>query len=95
MFEPGKAQEVGLIDSVLGRDEFFREAAAEAGLDPDETRVVAPRQPTALEALFGVRRSFGTSLPLAEAGDTAVVSANFCGGATPLVFSGDLAAVCG
>lgn len=95
VFEPGRAEELGLVDGTLGRDEFFREAATLAGLDPDDTAVVAPSGPTGLEALFGVERAFGQALPISvpDAGQ-AVLNAGICGGNAPLVFAGDLASVC-
>lgn len=92
VYEPGRAQELGLIDDVLGREEFFRAAATRAGLDPDDTRVVATRLPSAFEAIFGVRRPVGQAIPISG---SEPVSARFCDGRGPLVFAGDLATVCG
>lgn len=96
LFEPEAAKANGLIDDVMGRDEFFRHVAEQAGLDPDDTRVEAVRPPGAWESLFGVSRAFGHA-PAAEqgAGIEPVLSNSICGGAQPLVFAGDLAGVCG
>ncbi|MCG6567970.1 S49 family peptidase [Tessaracoccus sp. ZS01] len=96
LFDPETAKEHGLIDDIMGRDAFFRHAAEAAGLDPDNTRVEATRQPTAWEALLGAQRAFGEA-PAVEQGPGMVpaVSRALCGGGQPLAFSGELAAVCG
>lgn len=94
MFEPGKAQAIGLIDATMGRDEFFRHAATQAGLDPDQTQVVTAKAPSAFEALLGMTRAYGASAPVTAKPGT-VVSASFCGTTSPLVFAGPLSAVCG
>ncbi|MEO7588317.1 MAG: S49 family peptidase [Arachnia sp.] len=88
------AEKVGLIDGTLNREDFFRKAAAEAGLDPDETVVQVVSKPSGFQALLGASRAAGASLPLAELGEGHRVSTSFCGGSTPLVFAGDLAGVC-
>lgn len=95
LFEAGKAEELGYVDGTLGRDEFFREAATLAGLDPEDTEVVRLAAPGAFEALFGVERVWGQSRPLEPAAGVVSVNAGLCGGRAPLVFAGDLAAVCG
>lgn len=95
VFGNAQAEENGLIDGTLNREEFFMKAATEAGLDPANTVVQATSQPTGLEALLGATRSVGSALPVAELGDGQRVSTAFCGGFTPLVFAGDIAAVCG
>lgn len=95
VYEPGRAEELGFIDGTLGREEFFREAAVEAGLDPDDTAVEALSGPTGFEALFGVERRFGTSLPVSADSPRAVLNRDLCGGTQPLVIIGDPAAVCG
>lgn len=96
MFDPETAQGHGLVDGVMGRDEFFRHAAQQAGLDPDDTRVEAVRAPTAWESLLGVTRPFGQA-PAVEQGAGIVpgVSNPFCGGGQPLAFAGEVASVCG
>ena len=88
------AEKVGLIDGTLNREEFFRKAATEAGLDPEDTVVEILQPPSGLSALLGATRPAGASLPIAELGEGHRVSTSFCGGSTPLVFAGDLAAVC-
>ncbi len=95
IFGNDQAEENGLIDGTLNREEFFMKAATEAGLDPAKTVVQVTRQPTGLEALLGASRSVGSALPVSELGDGHQVSTAFCGGITPLVFAGELAAVCG
>lgn len=96
MFDPDSAQANGLIDAIMGRDEFFRYAAEQAGLDPDDTRVEAVRAPSAWEALLGAERAFGTAPAVDQGpGISPDVSAAFCAGGQPLVFAGDLPAACG
>ncbi len=95
LFSNEDAQDNGLIDGTLNREEFFTEAATRAGLDPEDTVVEIASDPTGLEALLGASRSVGSALPVAELGDGHQVSTVFCGATTPLVFSGELAAVCG
>lgn len=95
IFSNDEAQEVGLIDGTLNREEFFTKAATEAGLEPEDTVVEVVEGPTGLEALLGASRAMGTSLPIAELGEGYQVSTGFCGGQTPLVFTGKLSAVCG
>lgn len=96
LFDPARAEEVGLIDGVLGRDEFFRHAAAEAGLDPADTRIEAIRPPSGWEALLGASRAYGAA-PAVEQGPGILPALNpaFCNSTQPLAFTGDLASVCG
>ncbi|RMB59805.1 S49 family peptidase [Tessaracoccus antarcticus] len=94
VFGNDDAERVGLIDGTLNREEFFRKAAVEAGLDPEETVVQALQPPTGLEALLGASRPAGSALPIAELGEGHRVSTSFCGGGAPLVYAGDLAGVC-
>lgn len=96
IFETGKAEELGYIDGTMGREEFFREAATRAGVDPDDTAVVRLAAPGAFESLFGIERVWGQAPALEPtAGELPFINASICGGRTPLVFTGDLAAVCG
>ena len=95
IFSNNEAKDNGLIDGTLNREEFFTKAATEAGLDPTKTVVEVASTPTGLEALLGARRAVGAALPIAELGTGHEVSTAFCSGLTPLVFTGDLAAVCG
>lgn len=96
IFDNARAKELGLIDSTMGREEFYRHAATEAGLNPDDTEVLAIQEPTGLEALFGATRALGHA-PAAQqgAGISPVLSTAICGGREPLVFAGDLSAACG
>ena len=95
LYDSVRAQDYGLIDGVLGRDEFFRHAAEAAGLDPEDTRVEAIAQPSAWEAFLGVERPFGVA-PAAETGDgvVPVLSPAFCHAAQPLALSGSVERLC-
>lgn len=96
LYDGSRAEAHGLIDGVLGRDEFFRHAAEAAGLDPDDTRVEAVRQPSAWEAFLGVQRPFGVAPAVhGSQGVAPVLSPVFCRATQPLAYSGDLSAVCG
>lgn len=95
LFEPAMAQEYGLIDGVMNRDEFFRHVAEGAGLEPDNTVVEQVAAPSAFEELFGMTRSWGQAPAMeARSGEESLVNQNFCSGVAPLVYSGDLTAVC-
>ena len=54
LFGTEGAEANGLIDDTMGRDEAFRHFAEAAGLDPDNTRVVAPQPPSPWAQLLGV-----------------------------------------
>lgn len=95
IFSTDEAEDNGLIDGTLNREEFFTQAATEAGLDPEDTVVQVVNAPSGLEALLGATRPVGRALPIAELGEGHRVSTAFCGGNAPLVFSGGLSAVCG
>ncbi|MCC2593248.1 S49 family peptidase [Tessaracoccus sp. OS52] len=96
VFEPGKAEAVGLIDGTLGRDEFYREAATQAGLDPDDTVVEALAAPGPFESLLGIERVHGAAPALEPAaGELPFLNRGICGGTAPLVFAGDVSLVCG
>lgn len=96
VFDPVTAEANGLIDGTMGRPEFFRHAAEAAGIDPESFAVDQILPPTGWASLFGIHRAHGTALPLeARAGKEAVVNQSFCDPATPLVFAGDIQAVCG
>ncbi|MFV0427862.1 MAG: S49 family peptidase [Arachnia sp.] len=96
LFSNEDAQRLGLIDAVMGRDEFFRSAAESSGLDPDDTVVETVLPPTGFLSMLGVDRAAGASLPAAALeGGALTVSQDFCGTSQPLTFAGDLTAVCG
>lgn len=96
LFDPITAESHGLTDGTMGRVEFFRHAAERSGLDPDHFAVDQIAAPTGFSSLLGIERAHGVALPLeARAGRESVVSQNFCDPATPLVFAGDIKAVCG
>ena len=92
------AEANGLIDDTLGRDEAFRHFAEKAGLDPNNTKIVAPEPPSPWAQLLGVEaRVYGQALPARpEAGQPARVTSTLCSGSfTVLAWHGDLASVCG
>lgn len=98
LFDPDAAKANGLIDEVMGRDEFFRHAASAAGLDPDKTRVEAAVSGDGLAALLGVTQLHPVGqAPAVEQGEgiTPALSRTICSGTQPLVFAGDLRTVCG
>lgn len=95
LFTAEEAVANGLADKVMGREEFFRHAATTAGLDPATTMVETVAKPSALQGLLGAKRAWGVSLPLSELGPGAVVSPGLCAATRPLVFAGDVRAVCG
>lgn len=95
IFNAQEAVANGLADKVMGRDEFFRHAATTAGLDPADTVVEAVGKPTAFQELLGAKRAWGASQPLSELGQGAVVSPSLCAATQPLVYAGDVRAVCG
>ena len=96
LYDSVRAQEYGLIDGVLGRDEFFRHAAEAAGLDPADTRVEAVLPPSTWEVFLGVERPFGVA-PAAKTGDgvVPVLSSAFCRATWPLALAGSLDGLCG
>lgn len=98
LFDAQAAKANGLIDDVMGRDEFFRHAAEAAGLDPAETRVEAGIVNMGLMAsLLGVEagRPVGQA-PAAKqgVGIVPVLSPAICSGQRPLVYAGDFSGVC-
>ncbi|NLE99067.1 MAG: S49 family peptidase [Propionibacterium sp.] len=97
VFATDQAQEYGLIDGVMGRDEFFRHAAETAGLNPDDTRVDSLSYPAGfLDSLLGIERLYGQS-PVVEqgAGVTPSLSTAICGPTSVLAHHGSLTAACG
>lgn len=98
LFGTEGAEANGLIDDTMGRDEAFRHFAEAAGLDPDNTRVVAPQPPSPWAQLLGVEaRVYGQALPARpEGGQPARVTSTLCSGSfSVLAYHGDLASVCG
>lgn len=96
VFDPVTAESHGLTDGTMGRTEFFRHAAEVTGINPDSFAVEQIMAPTGFASLLGVERAHGVALPLeARAGRESLVSQSFCDPATPLVYAGDLLAVCG
>ncbi|GAA2184258.1 S49 family peptidase [Brooklawnia cerclae] len=96
MFDPDTAVTKGLVDEVMGRSEAFREAASTSGVDPDDTRIVAPSMPGALAQLLGAQaRVPGHNVPLST-GEGLTPTSSLCTGAPAvLAFSGDASQVCG
>ncbi|MBB1515613.1 S49 family peptidase [Tessaracoccus sp. MC1679] len=96
LYDSERAQEYGLIDGVLGRDEFFRHAAEAAGLDPEDTRVEAVRQPSSWEVFLGVERPFGAApAVLTGEGIVPALSPALCRPSQPLALAGSLEVYCG
>lgn len=85
------------IDSVMTRDDAFRHFATAAGLEPADTRVVAPQAPDLFMRLLGAQaRVSGTAPALRpEAGQPARATASFCTSPVPMAYHGSLAAACG
>lgn len=97
IFDPVTAKQKGLVDQIMGPDEAFRHMASEFGIEADKMRVVRPKAPSALESLLGAEaRVYGQSLPLADRGRDAIVTASLCS-ASPqtLAFHGSLKEFCG
>ncbi|NHB85794.1 hypothetical protein G7085_17790 [Tessaracoccus sp. HDW20] len=95
---PDAASANGLIDAVMGRDEFFRHAAEAAGLDPDDTAVEAAMAEVGWASLLGISQALPVGMaPAVEQGPgiTPVLNAGICSGTRPLVYAGDIGAVCG
>lgn len=97
IFANNKSLEYGLIDGVMGRDEFFRHAAETAGLDPDNTRVDAFTYPQSFwSGLLGIERLYGESPVIAQgAGVTPSPSRAICDPTSVLAHHGPVTAVCG
>lgn len=97
IFANDRAQEYGLIDGVLGRDEFFRHAAETAGLDPEDTRVETVTMPQGfLSSFLGIERAYGKS-PVVEQGPgvTPALSPAICAPGTILAHHGPTTSACG
>ncbi len=97
VFGVEKAKEYKLIDGKKGRDEFFRYAAQQAGLDPKDTKV---QQVTAdaglLGSLLGAERAYGQALPAAQGqGVTPVLSEAMCSPRAILALRGPSSSICG
>ncbi|WP_432559023.1 S49 family peptidase [Granulicoccus sp. GXG6511] len=98
LFDNKLAEEHGLIDGTMGADEAYRHFATEAGVDPADTKIVAPAAPTMLQALLGAEnRVPGQALPVeVQSGVRPVTSAAMCGrGPAALAYHGDLGRICG
>ena len=97
IFDPKTAIANGLIDAEMGIEEAYRRAAEVAGVDPDQTKVVAPAVPGLLEQLLGVEaRVYGQAPALEASISPARVTASLCSTTpTVLLFHGSLASICG
>lgn len=96
MFDAQTAKEKHLVDDVLGRDEAFRQIARDAGVDPDQTRLVTDSEPGLLSSLMGSRKQpFGHGDAL-TAGEGTRASSSLCTGSpSVLAWTGDTNAMCG
>lgn len=93
-----RAEEVGLIDATMGRDEAFRHFAEASGLDPNDTRVVTSAAPSLLNQLLGADARVPGAAPAVEPreGQPARPTSSLCTDRTaPLVWHGSVAGVCG
>lgn len=89
-----RALEVGYIDAVMGRPEAFRHFAQEAGLDPNDTRLVQSTGLGFWGSLLGVEaRPLGMA-PAAQPaeGQAARVTSTLCTSRTPLAWAPETAA---
>ncbi|MDR1768381.1 MAG: S49 family peptidase [Propionibacteriaceae bacterium] len=96
VFSAQDAVKNGLIDAELGRDEAFRQAAADLGVDPDDMRVEAPAAANLIsQLLFGASaRVPGQAPPLASS-DGLSLAASVCGKSPKnIVFYGNLSGLC-
>lgn len=97
IFDNKLAEENKLIDGTMGIDEAFRHFAESAGLDPADTKVVAPSQPSFLDTLLSSdTRRPGEALPVVpQQGVRSVTAAAICGpGVTVLAYHGNPVGVC-
>lgn len=97
LYDAQTAKEKHLVDDVLGRDEAFRQIATDAGLDPDDTKLVGDKAATGLWAsLLGSEGpAFGHGEAL-TAGPGVKASSPLCTGSPAiLAWSGDFSAMCG
>ncbi|MDK9626081.1 S49 family peptidase [Propionibacterium freudenreichii] len=96
MFDAQTAKDKHLVDDVLGREEAFRQIARDAGVDPDQTKLVTDAEPGFLSSLMGSRKqAFGHGEAL-QAGEGVKASSSLCTGAPAvLAWTGDMNAMCG
>ncbi|RLP12703.1 S49 family peptidase [Propionibacterium australiense] len=66
LFDAKTAVDIHLADAVLAREEAFRQAATDAGADPDDTKIVTDTTPSTLSRLLGAdsSRVFGHGRPM-------------------------------
>lgn len=98
LYDNVTAQEKRLIDGTMGINEAYRHFAGVAGVDPGDTRVVAPTRPSRLELVLGAEaRVPGQALPVEnQPGVRPVTAAAICGpAATMLAYHGDPQRECG
>lgn len=97
MFNGEKAVEYKLINGIKGRDEFFRYAAEQAGLDPSNTKVETVAEDLGfLQGFLGVKRAYGQA-PAVEQGEGVVpqLSQSICSRHAILAYHGAPTAACG
>ena len=97
MFTGEKAVQYKLIDGTKGRDEFFRYAAEQAGLDPTNTKVETITDDAGLlRQALGVQRAYGHAPSVEQAqGVVPTMSQAICSPTAVLAYQGALNAVCG
>lgn len=96
LFDAQTAIDKGLVDEIAGRSAAFTRAAEVNGLDPSDTKVVAPQKATGLAALLGAeQRVWGHNVPLSSSQGLRPTSELCTGAPTVLAVTGDLSAHCG
>lgn len=97
IFDTKGALDAGYIDAVMTRDEAFKHFAEAAGVDPNDTKVIAPTAPSFLMSLLGAEsRVFGTAPAyVPQPGQPAQATASFCRSTVPMAYHGSLVGVCG
>ncbi|MCL1838003.1 MAG: S49 family peptidase [Propionibacteriaceae bacterium] len=95
LFSGDDAVKNGLIDAVMGRNEAFSAAATTMGLNPADTRFIAPAMPSFIDQLLGANARIPGVAPVLSSDPTLRLSATLCGTSpTTLAYYGDAAALC-
>lgn len=91
VYGPEAAQELGLIDQIMGRDAAFNYVAQQLGIDPAAAAIVRPAAPDFLTSLLGAeQRIFGQSAPQPDASQPVVTSVLCTGSPQVMVLYGSL-----
>ncbi len=97
LFSGDQAIKYKLINGVKGRDEFFRYAAEQAGLDPTKTKVEMVAEDIGfLQGFLGVKRAYGQALAVEQgSGVVPQLSQAICSRHAILAYHGAPTAACG